>query len=165
MAGIFALEPGLASAYAILGYVDDFAYGFSHSLGGLGHVLTKVIVGLFVSQLGGSFRCLVSAASVSTMVFDGAFELASIAVSFVELGIGPSIFVFGGFVAFNLRASVASAMALVGFFAVFHGYAHGAEMPETANGLAYGGGFVLTTVTLHALGPGFGLLLDAGAGR
>lgn len=160
----FALAPGLANAHTGLGHVDGFAHGFAHPLGGLDHVLAMVMVGLFASQLGGRARWLVPASFVSVMVLGGALGLAGIAVPFVELGIGLSIVVLGGVVAFNLHASVAVAMALVGFFAVFHGYAHGAEMPESASGLAYGAGFVLATATLHALGLGFGLLLDSKGG-
>jgi urease accessory protein len=97
---------------------------------------------------------------VSVMMLGGVIGLAGVAVPFVELGIGLSIVVLGGAVAFGFKAH-AAAMTLVGFFAVFHGYAHGAEMPETASGLAYGAGFVLATATLHAAGLGLGLLLDS----
>lgn len=160
----FALAPSLANAHTGVGHVDGFAYGLAHPLGGLDHVLAMVMVGLFASQLGGRARWLVPASFVSVMVIGGALGLAGIAVPFVELGIGLSIVVLGGVVAFNLRAGVAAAMALVGFFAVFHGFAHGAEMPESASGLAYGLGFVLATATLHAAGLGFGLLLDGKGG-
>ncbi|AMS44512.1 MULTISPECIES: HupE/UreJ family protein [Aminobacter] len=160
----FLLAPGLASAHTGIGHVEGFAHGFAHPLGGLDHVLAMVMVGLFAAQLGGRARWLVPASFVSVMILGGALGLAGIAVPFVELGIGLSIVVLGGVVAFNLRAGVAAAMALVGFFAVFHGYAHGAEMPESASGLAYGAGFVLATAMLHAAGLGFGLALDGKAG-
>ncbi|CAI2935747.1 HupE/UreJ family protein [Aminobacter sp. NyZ550] len=160
----FALAPSLANAHTGLGHVEGFTHGFVHPLGGLDHVLAMVMVGLFASQLAGRARWLVPASFVSVMVLGGALGLAGIAVPFVELGIGLSIVVLGGVVAFNLRAGVAAAMALVGFFAVFHGYAHGAEMPESVSGLAYGLGFVLATAMLHAAGLGFGLLLDGRSG-
>ncbi|WP_395446156.1 HupE/UreJ family protein (plasmid) [Aminobacter sp. UC22_36] len=164
LAGVFALAPGLANAHTGLGHVDGFAHGFAHPLGGLDHVLAMVMVGLFASQLGGRARWLVPASFVSVMVLGGIFGLAGIAVPFVELGIGLSIVVLGGIVAYNFQAGLTAAMALVGFFAVFHGYAHGTEMPESASGLAYGLGFVLATATLHAAGLGFGLLLDGKGG-
>ena len=160
----FALPPSLANAHTGLGHVDGFAHGFAHPLGGFDHVLAMVMVGLFASQLGGRARWLVPASFVAVMVLGGVLGLAGIAVPFVELGIGLSIVVLGGVVAFNLQAGAAAAMALVGFFAVFHGYAHGAEMPESARGLAYGLGYVLATATLHAVGLGFGLLLDGKGG-
>lgn len=157
----FVLAPGLANAHTGLGHVDGFAHGFAHPLGGFDHILAMVMVGLFAAQLGGRARWQVPASFVSMMMLGGVFGLAGIAVPFVELGIGLSIVVLGGVVAFNVRAGVAAAMALVGFFAVFHGYAHGAEMPESASGLAYGAGFVLATATLHAAGLGLGLLLSS----
>ncbi len=157
----FAFAPGLAHAHTGLGDVGGFAHGFTHPLSGLDHILAMVMVGLFAAQLGGQARWLVPMSFVSAMMLGGVLGLAGIAVPFVELGIGLSIVVLGGAVAFGFRAHVAAATALVGFFAVFHGYAHGAEMPETASGLAYGAGFVLATATLHAAGLGLGLLLDS----
>ena len=164
LAGALALVPSLATAHTGLGHVDGFAHGFAHPLGGLDHVLAMVMVGLFASQLGGRARWLVPASFVSVMVLGGMFGIAGIGVPFVELGIGLSIVVLGVVVAYNFQAGLTAAMALVGFFAVFHGYAHGAEMPESVSGLAYGLGFVLATATLHAAGLGFGLLLDGKGG-
>lgn len=160
----FALAPGLASAHTGLGHVDGFAHGFAHPLGGLDHVLAMVMVGLFAAQLGGRARWLVPASFLAAMVVGGALGFAGVGVPFVELGIGLSIVVLGGVVAFNLQAGVTVAMALVGFFAVFHGFAHGAEMPESASGLAYGAGFALATALLHAAGLGVGLALDGKVG-
>jgi urease accessory protein len=85
-------------------------------------------------------------------------------VPFVELGIGLSIVVLGAAVALGVKTVVAVAMGLVGCFAVFHGYAHGAEMPETAAGLAYGAGFVAATALLHGAGLGLGLIAARKAG-
>jgi urease accessory protein len=76
---------------------------------------------------------------------------------FVEIGIGLSVVMLGLVVALELNLSTVAAMALVGFFAIFHGHAHGAEMPETASGLGYGVGFVCATALLHAIGIGLGL--------
>jgi len=160
LAAAFSLAPSLANAHTGFGHLDGFVHGFAHPIGGLDHVLTMVMAGLFASQLGGRARWLVPASFVLVMVLGGALGLAGIVVPFVELGIGVSIVVLGGVVAFNVQAGMASAMALVGLFAVFHGYAHGAEMPENASGLAYGLGFVLATATLHTAGLGFGLLVD-----
>ncbi|MEO5325992.1 HupE/UreJ family protein [Mesorhizobium sp. CC13] len=166
LAGFFALVPSLAMAHTGLGHVDGFTHGFTHPLGGLDHVLAMVMVGLFACQLGGRARLLVPASFVSVMVLGAALGFAGIALPFVELGIGLSVVVLGGVVAFSFRAGVAAAMAMVGFIAVFHGYAHGGEMPETAGGLAYGAGFLLATATLHAAGLGAGFLLDGkGAAR
>jgi urease accessory protein len=80
-------------------------------------------------------------------------------VPFVEFGIGLSVIVLGAAVATNLSVSVAAAMALVGFFAIFHGHAHGAEMPTAASGLMYAAGFTLATIILHISGIGLGLVI------
>ena len=78
-------------------------------------------------------------------------------------GWGLGGFVLGAAVALNWNAPVAAAMALVGFFALFHGHAHGAEMPTDASGLAYASGFMLATAILHAIGVGLGLSIGASA--
>lgn len=91
------------------------------------------------------------------MTLGGALGAGGVALPFVELGIGLSVVVLGAVVALRLRAAAPVAMALVGFFAIFHGFAHGAEMPESVGGLAYGAGFILGTAFLHATGVGAGL--------
>jgi urease accessory protein len=76
----------------------------------------------------------------------------------VEQGIAASVLVLGLLIAAAVRLPVVASMALVGVFAIFHGFAHGAEMPATAGGLIYGGGFVAATALLHAVGVSVGLL-------
>lgn len=93
------------------------------------------------------------------MAVGGALGISGVEVPFVEIGIGLSVVVLGLVVAFGFNPPVAAAMALVGFFAIFHGHAHGAEMPETASGLAYGAGFMVATAVLHVIGIGLGLLI------
>ena len=78
---------------------------------------------------------------------------------FVEAGIALSVIVLGAVVALGIKAPVAVAMAVVGLFAVFHGHAHGSEMPESAAGLAYGFGFMLATALLHVAGVGLGFVI------
>jgi urease accessory protein len=107
---------------------------------------------------------LVPAAFVSVMAIGGAIGFAGIPVPFVELGIGLSIVVLGAAVALGFRIVIAVAMALVGIFALFHGYAHGAEMPETVAGLAYGAGFIIATALLHACGLALGLIAASKVG-
>jgi urease accessory protein len=85
--------------------------------------------------------------------------MAAINLSFVEIGIGLSVVALGAAVALRLNMPTAAAMAFVGFFAIFHGHAHGAEMPDTTSGFSYGAGFVLATALLHACGIGLGLWL------
>jgi urease accessory protein len=85
--------------------------------------------------------------------------MAGLQLPYVEIGIGLSVVVLGGLVATGLNPPLAIAMALVGFFAIFHGHAHGAEMPETASGFAYAGGFIVATALLHATGIGLGMVI------
>lgn len=161
---LLALTAGVAQAHTGVGDASGFALGFMHPIGGLDHILAMVMVGVFAAQLGGRAVWLVPASFVAVMALGGASGLAGIPVPFVEFGIGLSVVVLGAVVAFKLRAAVPLAMALVGFFAIFHGYAHGAEMPEDAGGLAYGAGFMLATALLHAAGVGLGLAVGSWRG-
>jgi urease accessory protein len=156
---MLAASSTIASAHVGVGHTTGFAHGFWHPLSGLDHILAMVLVGLYAAQLGGRAIWLVPASFVCLMAFGGALGVAGVPVPFTELGIGLSVVVFGGVVAFGLRLAPALAMALVGFFAIFHGHAHGTEMPETAAGLAYGLGFVAATVLLHTTGVAAGLTL------
>lgn len=157
-AGILASP---AAAHTGVGATAGMVHGFVHPVGGLDHVLAMVAVGLFAYLLGGRALWLVPAAFVAMMAVGGGLGMAGVAVPFVEIGIALSVVVIGGMVAFGRSLPVALAMAVVGGFAVFHGLAHGAEMPATASGLAYGAGFVTATALLH----GGGLLAAFGLAR
>jgi urease accessory protein len=98
------------------------------------------------------------------MAVAGALGMAGIPLPFSELGISLSVIVLGLAVAFRLSPPELAAMALVGFFAVFHGHAHGAEMPAAASGIAYAVGFIGATAMLHAAGVGIGLLVGREGG-
>jgi len=146
-----------AHAHTGVGSTAGLAHGFVHPLGGIDHVLVMVAVGLFAVHLGGRALWLVPLSFISMMILGGAFGMAGIGLPFAEIGIGLSVVVLGLAVAFEFHLPTAAAMALVGLFAIFHGHAHGAEMPETVSGLAYGAGFGAATVLLHAAGIGIGL--------
>jgi urease accessory protein len=156
-AALVAMLPVAASAHVGVGDTHGFVHGFSHPLGGIDHMLTMVAVGVFAAHLGGRALWLVPLSFVAVMALAGWAGMAGIGVPFVELGIGLSIVVLGLVVALQLNPPTVVAMALVGFFAIFHGHAHGAEMPGTASGLAYAAGFVGATALLHAIGIGLGL--------
>ena len=158
VAALFLL-PSAALAHTGIGHTAGFADGFEHPAGGLDHVLAMVLVGILAWQLGGRALYAVPASFVVLMAVGGGLGIAGIEVPFVETGIALSIVVFGAAVAFSVRAPVAAMAALAGLFAVFHGHAHGAEMPADAGGLGYGLGFMLATALLHAAGVGFGFLL------
>lgn len=148
-----------AYAHTGVGAASGFGHGFAHPLGGLDHVLAMIAVGLFAARLGGRALWLVPLSFVAMMVVGGAVGMAGIGLPLVEIAIGLSVVVLGLAAAFGLHLPTAAAMALVGLFAVFHGHAHGAAMPQSASGLPYGAGFVLATALLHALGIGLGLIL------
>jgi len=160
LATALVLAPTLAFAHPGLpGHTHDLASGFAHPLGGLDHVLAMVAVGLLAAQLGGRALWLVPASFVVMMAAAGLAGMSGLALPLTEAGIALSIIVLGAAIALRLALPVAAAMALVGFFAIFHGYAHGLETPETASGLLYGLGFVAATALLHGLGIGIGLAL------
>ncbi|HVY58100.1 MAG TPA: HupE/UreJ family protein [Xanthobacteraceae bacterium] len=159
-----AMFPTIASAHPGLGPHQDFVHGFMHPLSGLDHILTMVAVGLIAAHLGGRAMVLVPAAFVGAMSLAGLAGMAGINLPFVEIGIALSVIVLGAAVALRVQLPLVATMAIVGFFAIFHGHAHGTEMPATASGLLYGSGFVLATALLHAVGIGLGLLVGF-AGR
>lgn len=148
-----------AFAHTGVGTTAGFAHGALHPLGGLDHLLAMVTVGLLAFHLGGKAIWLVPASFLAMMVVGGALGVAGVALPLVELGIVLSVVVLGALVAFGRSLPVALAMTLAGGFALFHGHAHGAEMPVAASGLIYGLGFLLSTAALHGAGllAGFGL--------
>lgn len=158
IAALALLFPAVALAHTGHGAAGGFAHGFVHPIFGMDHVLAMVAVGLFAGQLGGRALWLVPAAFVGVMAVGGALGIAGVTVPAVEFGIALSIVVLGAAVAFRLKAPVVLAMLLVGVFAVFHGHAHGTEMPETMAGMTYGTGFMLATALLHGAGIGLGFV-------
>ncbi|MFO0991087.1 MAG: HupE/UreJ family protein [Hyphomicrobiales bacterium] len=154
---ILLITAAAAEAHTGIGSTMGFAHGFGHPFSGLDHILAMVAVGLFAANLGGRTLWLVPLSFVSMMAVGGALGITGVDLPFVEIGIAASVIVLGLAVAMQWNLPVAGAMALVGFFALFHGHAHGAEMPADASGLAYGVGFVLATAILHVIGIGLGL--------
>lgn len=157
LASLFVLLP--TAAFAHTGHADTagLLHGFVHPMGGLDHVLAMVAVGVFAFVLGGRALWLVPASFVAMMAAGFALGLGQVEVPFVELGIALSSVVIGGAAALGRPMPVAAASALVGVFAVFHGQAHGAEMPANALGLEYAFGFMLATALLHLAGIGAAL--------
>jgi urease accessory protein len=150
--------PSLAYAHVGVGAVHGFMHGLAHPFSGLDHVCAMVAVGLWAAQMGGRAMWRVPLTFVGVMVLGGLLGMANIHVPFVEGGIAMSLLVLGVLIAAAVRLPLAASAAIVGVFAVFHGYAHGAEMPQDASGLKYAAGFVLATVLLHASGITVALL-------
>jgi urease accessory protein len=162
MTGAAAAHPGHADA-------GGFAHGFLHPLGGLDHVLAMVAVGLYAALLGGRALWLVPATFVTVMALGGAAGVAGYALPYVEIGIALSVVVLGVAVALRVNLPTLAAMTLAGVFAVFHGHAHGAEMPLDLSGYEYAAGFLAATALLHgvgiAVGLGMGKLSELGGRR
>ena len=159
LALIGAATPALA--HSGHGDTSGFVAGFLHPVGGLDHVLAMVAVGLFAAHLGGRALWAVPAAFVALMAVGGALGMNGANVPYVETGIALSVVVFGLTLASGVALPVGLAVGLVGFFSIFHGHAHGAEMPANASGAAYAAGFLIATALLH----GAGIALGMGAAR
>jgi urease accessory protein len=155
LAPLLMLSPALA--HTGIGDTTGIAHGFIHPVGGIDHVLAMVAVGIFAALRGGTALWLVPSAFLAMMAAGGALGTAGVGMPFAEIGIGLSVVVFGVAIALPRSMPLTAAMALVAFFAVVHGYAHGAEMPDTVSGFEYGIGFVLATALLHVAGIGLGL--------
>ena len=156
---LLALVPETALAHPAHA-AGGFGLGLVHPFGGLDHVLAMVAVSLFAWHLGGKALWLVPLAFVGTMAMAGALGMAGFSLPLVELGIALLVVVIGGLVALGRSLPTVVAMTIVGGFALFHGQAHGAEMVQTASGLAYGAGFVLATTLLHGAGILTGVTTD-----
>lgn len=147
-----ALVPTAALAHTGQGDTAGFLHGFEHPLGGIDHILAMVAVGVFAFVLGGRALWLVPLSFVGMMAVGFLLGIGGVDVPFVELGIALSSIVIGGAAAWGRPMPVAAAMTLVGAFAIFHGHAHGAEMPTQSSGLGYALGFIAATALLHLAG-------------
>ena len=136
-----------------------FLLGLQHPIGGLDHVLAMLAVGLWAAQLGGRALWSLPLAFVGVMVFGGLLGMTGVTMPFVEQGILISDLVLGAIVVAATRLPLAISVSIVGALAIFHGYAHGAEMPKGASGLEYAAGFVCSTALLHGIGLGSALLV------
>ena len=146
------------------GAVGGFASGFTHPIFGWDHVVAMVAVGLWGAFLGAPAIWLLPVVFPLVMAGGGALGILGVPVPAVETGIAASAVVLGLLVAFAARPPLWLAAVVVGAFAIFHGHAHGTELPAAADPLTYAIGFVLATGLLHLLGIAFGLLVRWPAG-
>jgi urease accessory protein len=153
------LVPSAAFAHPAIGDAHGFVQGLAHPLGGLDHILAMVAVGVFAWQLGGRALWAVPATFVLVMALGGMLGIAGIGLPGVEFGIAASVIVLGAIVALRVNASVALAMGVVALFAIFHGHAHGTEMPLAAASVPYALGFMLATALLHLAGIALGFVI------
>jgi urease accessory protein len=145
-----------ASAHLVKGQAYGFLSGFLHPISGADHVLAMVAVGLWGAQLGAPAIWVLPVAFPLVMAIGGLLGFLGVPLPGVEYGIAASAIMLGAAVAFELRPPVVVAGLLVGFFAIFHGHAHGTELPAGESALLYSMGFVIATGCLHALGIGIG---------
>jgi urease accessory protein len=162
--GAALLFAGPAAAHTGTGLPGGFVSGFRHPFSGLDHMLAMVAVGLWGASLG---RPLIYALPVifpAVMVGGAVMGMYGVPLPPVQIGIALSVFILGGCIALSLRAPVWAASLIVAAFAVFHGYAHGNELPSAADPISYSTGFVLATGLLHVLGISIGFLEDRPGG-
>jgi len=161
----FLAFAGAASAHEGAGVTGGFMSGFMHPILGWDHVVAMVAVGLWGAFLGRPAIGTLPVVFPLVMALGGALGVMGVPVPAVETGIAASALVLGALVAFAARPPIWIAAVFVGAFAIFHGHAHGTELPDAANPLAYSIGFVIATGILHSLGIAFGLLVRWPAGK
>lgn len=154
---------GPALAHTGVGAVHGFGAGLLHPLFGADHVLAMVAVGLWAGLTGGRARLAYPLAFVGMMVLSGLWGMSGAALPGVEIGIAVSVVVLGLAIALRATPPLAAGAAACAIFAIFHGHAHGAELPQGSSGLGYALGFVLATAALHGAGLGLAGLLAARA--
>jgi urease accessory protein len=154
----FALAASILFAGSASAHTGDhatgtgFGGGLAHPVLGLDHLLAMVAVGLWAAQQGGRALWAVPAAFVGAMILGGGLAWSGVALPHVETAIALSVLVLGLLVATRRQWTVTAGVALAAGFALFHGYAHGLEMPQAASPVRYALGFVLATACLHGAG-------------
>jgi len=152
------LAPSIAFAHVEGSPAGGFTTGLSHPISGLDHVLAMIAVGLWGAQLGNPAIWVLPVAFPMVMAFGGTLGLMGLGLPGIELGIAFSGLALGSMILMEVRPPLWTAVALVGFFAIFHGHAHGTELPDGASSLYYSVGFVIATGCLHATGIAVGLI-------
>ena len=166
---LFAILLCLAAASPTLAHTGSvsggFAGGFAHPLLGPDHVIAMVAVGLWGAFLGAPAIYTLPVVFPLVMAAGGVLGILGVPLPGVEIGIATSAVILGMMVALAAQPSLWVAALIVGAFAIFHGHAHGAELPPGMDAVAYSAGFVVATGCLHLAGIAFGLLARWPAGR
>ena len=153
-----------AAAHTGTGLAGGFASGFLHPFSGFDHLLAMVSVGLWGAFLGRPLIVALPVIFPTVMALGGVLGIAGASLPPVELGIAMSVLVLGAMIAGAVRAPIWLASLIVAIFAIFHGYAHGKELPSAADPVGYSAGFVLATGMLHVVGIGIGRIADRPGG-
>ncbi|RWI93084.1 HupE/UreJ family protein [Mesorhizobium sp.] len=141
-----------AYAHVGVGTTSSFTAGFMHPLSGLDHMTVMIAVGLWAAMKGSKAVWAWPLAFVGVMVAGAALGMLQVPVPFVEPGILASVVALGLLVALAVDLPVSAGVAIIGLFALFHGHAHGTEVPENAGGLEYMAGFAVATALLDGIG-------------
>lgn len=156
LVALVAAIPALASAHPGHEHASSFMTGFMHPMVGLDHLLAMLAIGLWGASLGGRALWAVPVAFVATMLFGGGLVIAGVQIPFIEQGIALSVILIGALLVSAVRFPIVASISIAGLFAVFHGAAHGVEIPLHTNAMEYGLGFAAATLALHIVGLGFG---------
>ena len=160
------VAPEFALAHVGQGDISGgFLAGLEHPVFGLDHVVAMVAVGIWGAQLRAPAIWVLPVTFPLVMSFGGILGGLGVPIPGIEIGIAVSAIVLGAMIAFVVRPQLWVAGVIVGVFAIFHGYAHGAELPESANAISYAMGFVIATGSLHALGILIGVINKWKAGE
>ncbi len=154
---VYAALLPVAEAHTFGAHGAGLAAGLVHPFIGLDHLLAMIAVGIWAGQLGGRATWFIPLTFVSVMSAAAFLGWFGFSLPLVEPVIAGSVLVLGLLIAGSVRLPTIAGAGLVGLFAVFHGYAHGLELPQAASPVLYGLGFVLATTLLHGLGIGFAL--------
>jgi urease accessory protein len=146
-----------ALAHEGTGVAGGFTSGFMHPILGWDHVAAMVAVGLWGAFLGAPAIWVLPIVFPLVMALGGSLGIAGVPLPGVEIGIAASAVVLGIMIALGARPPLWVAAIIVGAFAIFHGHAHGTELPVAADALAYAVGFVIGTGLLHLIGITLGL--------
>ena len=147
-----------AQAHVEQGQAAGFVTGLEHPWSGLDHVLAMIAVGLWGAQLGNPAIWVLPITFPMVMSFGAMMGLLGIPLPGIEVGIAVSAILLGAMVLGEVRPKLVVAAILVGVFAIFHGHAHGTELPAGQSGLLYSMGFVIATGVLHGIGISIGLI-------
>lgn len=165
LAPFILLSPSHAFAHIEGGQAIGFVTGLMHPLSGLDHVLAMIAVGIWGAQLGNPALWLLPVTFPMVMAMGAMLGMLGISLPGIEIGIALSAVLLGAMVVGEIRPKIFVAALLVGFFAIFHGHAHGTELPAGQSGMLYSMGFVVATGFLHAGGIALGLIHRWPAGK
>ena len=161
---VMSVFPTPALAHEGTGLAGGFLAGFMHPLSGADHMLAMISVGLWGAFLGRPLVYALPMIFPTVMAFGAGIGMLGVPLPPVEIGIALSVLTLGLMILFAVRAPVPVACAIVAIFGLFHGYAHGVELPSAADPIGYSAGFVLCTGLLHLTGIALGLLNFSNAG-